>query len=245
MEQVCHKCKNDCGSGEILVVCEGFCESIRRFHASCAGLTDEEAGVCLHTNVMFMCDDCRELIENVRFRSIVSSMRVPENPVEKGVDRITNEIAKMSDLMNQLNVTIGSLLNTSESTSNTEMPSVSDKVPLLSSTKVWPDVSTAKRVHNSDEENKTFKLYISNIANDVTEEEVKQMISEAISVENIHAINCLKPPWRDVSTMDFVSYKVVIDRKYRSEALNSSSWPKGIRCREFKDHAVTTWRPGR
>lgn len=158
-------------------------------------------------------------------------------------------------MLNQLNETICSLKTTSNVSSNAApsaaVLSPTKDVSLLSSTKIAPDVSmsTADRIEDRvgvpDGRNETFKLYLSNIAVDVSEDEVKRMVSDALCVDEIYAINCLKPSWKDASSLDFISFKVEIDKRCRGKAMNSSTWPKGIRYREFKEHTETTWRPDR
>lgn len=245
MEQKCSTCKKDCCTGETTVVCEGFCEGIRRFHANCVGLTDEEADVCLYRNIMWMCDDCRNLMEDLRFRSTVNAPKSLGSPVTAEVECIRNEIAKISTMINEMNETIGSMIINPHTVSLNALSSPPDEMPPLSSTKNFPNASSASCVENYNGTNETFKFYLSNIANDVTEEEVKQMVKDSICVDEIYAITCLKPRWKDVSTMNFISFKVEIDGRHRTTALKSSIWPKGIRYREFNEHTATTWRPNR
>lgn len=247
MVQKCLKCSNDCCPGEILVACEGFCEGIRQFHARCVGLTEDEAGVCLYRNIMWMCDDCRDLMENIHFRSTVVAAKSINEPVSSQTETIEVEVAHLCKIVNQLNTTIGSLIDNISTSTPESLPLTTD-IPPLSSTIIQNTLSAetaAEEIRNLDGPNETFKLYLSNIANDVTGAEVNQMISNAIGVDRIYSIKCLKPTWKDVSTMDFISFKVEIDGKYRADALKSSNWPKGLRYREFKDYTETTWRPER
>ncbi|KXJ80678.1 hypothetical protein RP20_CCG023927 [Aedes albopictus] len=204
---------------------------------------------------MWMCEDCQTLMENMRFRSTVNAARALETPDVKVIESIRSEIANLSEMVNQLNGTIGTLKTSFHVPSNAAscdaLLSPPKDVSPLSSTKIAPDVSmsTADRIEDRvevpDGRNETFKLYLSNIAVDVSEDEVKRMVSDALCVNEVYAINCLKPTWKDASSLDFISFKVEIDKRCRDKALNSLTWPKGIRCREFKEHTETTWRPDR
>lgn len=124
MEQTCQQCKNSYCSEESVVVCEGFCEGIRRFHATCVGLSKEEADVCLFRNILWMCDDCRDLMENVHFRSYIKSTKPLETPIES----IKLEVAKVNAMLNRLNETIDSLRNAPISALNASSPSPPEDV---------------------------------------------------------------------------------------------------------------------
>lgn len=100
--------------------------------------------------------------------------------------------------------------------------------PLLSSTRVDRAI---KEQHNET----SLKLHISNIAIEVNEKEVLQMISNAIGVYQVH----------HVSSLDYISFKIGIDISYRETALQILNWPNGERCVEFVDCRATTWRPAR
>lgn len=224
MDYTCQKCKTICCPGETVVVCEGFCEDVRRFHAACVGLSNEEGDVCLYRNILWMCDDCRDLMENVHFRSSINAIKSLKKPVVSEVESIKWEIAKMSAKLNQIDETIGSLTNASSTSLNAALFSPPVDVPLLSSAEIVTASSSAELREHRNRREDTFNLYLSNIATDVTEE----MICEVLCIDKIHAINCLKPTWRDTSTMDFISFKVEIDEKHRRKALSSTNWPKGI-----------------
>lgn len=48
----------------------------------------------------------------------------------------------------------------------------------------------------------------------------------------------------DVNTLNFVSFKVGVDPKYRNAALDPSTWPRGILFREFEDNRSSNyWMP--
>lgn len=242
-EPNCGKCKCECLENETTVVCEGFCVGMHRFHARCVGLSDDEGEVCLHRNILWVCESCRDLIENIRFRDTVNSVRSMCSPVEKEVENLKTEVSKM-------NATIRTLLEKAAIASDdhcgaskpsersvSQQPLIDDTPP-LTSTMIASPLPTCS-------DTATVKLHISNIAIDVTENEVVQMIAESIGVMEIVSIRCLKPAWRDAATMDFISFRVEIPVCHRKNALNSSKWPKGIRCREFRDISNTSWRPVR
>lgn len=108
----------------------------------------------------------------------------------------------------------------------------------LSSTKINA-IDPAESVTNND----NLQLYVSNIAPDVTLREVEHMVCESIGVVSVLQVKRLISSWQDISTLNYVSYKVTIDAQFRDNALRISNWPSGVRCREFRDFHNSAWRP--
>lgn len=244
MAGYCRNCKTECLDSDSVVVCEGFCVGIQRFHARCVGLTDDEGGVCLYRNIMWMCDDCCALMENMRFRDTVNAVRSISCPVREEIEKLKTEVKAINDTLDCIKGKTpivpdeGCSAITSGSPMNVPHPLSPGHSSPLTSTRIGSSPSICTNATS-------LKLHLSNIANDVTEAEVVQMIANAIGVRDIISIKCLKPAWRDATTMDFISFKVEISDCHRLNALCSSRWPKEVKCREFKDFPNTTWRPTR
>lgn len=68
----CNACKIEICAEDVVVACEGKCEGSRYFHAKCVGLTYDEGCACLHSNIFWMCDGCRDIIEKGRFRDALT-----------------------------------------------------------------------------------------------------------------------------------------------------------------------------
>lgn len=117
---------------------------------------------------------------------------------------------------------------TNKSVACVNEPTHEEEFRFSPSTSYVPLSSTRVSVNRANEgqSNDSLKLHISNIANDVTEEEVLQMINEAIGVEQVRNIKCLVPPWKDLSSLDHISFKVEIENDYRETVLKTSTWPK-------------------
>lgn len=215
---------------------------MNRFHAKCVGLSEDQGRACSQRNIFWMFDECTELMGTIKFRAVVNKMRSHTKPLEIEIERLKSDAAEMREKMNTMqdHVTNKPVACVNEPTHEEEFrfsPSTS-YVP-LSSTRV--SVNRANEGQNND----SLKLHISNVANDVTEEEVLQMINKAIGVEQVRYIKCLVPPWKDLSSLDYISFKVEIEHYYRETALKTSTWPKGVRCREFVKFGNRTWRPMR
>lgn len=89
-----------------------------------------------------------------------------------------------------------------------------------------------------------FSLLLTNIDVSATENDIHRMASQAIGIhypERI-AVTKLVSKWK-CHKVDFVSFKIVFDLKFKSRAMNASSWPRNIQFREFVYRSKNTWKP--
>ncbi|XP_029731753.2 uncharacterized protein LOC115268007 [Aedes albopictus] len=103
---------------------------------------------------------------------------------------------------------------------------------------------TASRLPDSICDDENFDLLLTNIDGSVSEEDVHLMISRCLGTFENERINVRKlvPRWVDCSALDYVSFKIVLNRKWKSAAMMSSTWPGNIRFREFKKLRCP-WKP--
>lgn len=100
--------------------------------------------------------------------------------------------------------------------------------------------------HNSSgENNESFALYLTNIDSSVSESDINLMVSRCLEVSNEDRIDVKKlvPKWVDCSKLDFVSFKVVLHEKWKLQSLIASTWPRGVKFREFVNRFDHTWKP--
>lgn len=231
MIQNCETCKIEIVAEDVVVSCEGLCEDQRYYHARCVGLSYDEGCACLHQNIFWMCDPCRDSIEKARFRKAFGEKQNNEYATQDEIDCLKSEVNRISEVVSKMatNITTAPNQSTSTSTQCTYHHSP------LSSTKLFA---------NDPAPNESLlQLYVSNIAPDVTENEVKQMVCESIGAPNVLDVKCLVPPWKDVSTLNYVSFKVTVDAQFRESAFRISNWPSGVRLRQFRDYYNSVWRP--
>ena len=50
------------------------------------------------------------------------------------------------------------------------------------------------------------------------------------------------PKWKNAITIDYVSFKVVLDCNLKTNAMTASTWPRRVKFREFVNRQ-STWRP--
>nr|XP_029720845.1 uncharacterized protein LOC115262586 [Aedes albopictus] len=103
---------------------------------------------------------------------------------------------------------------------------------------------TASRLPDSICENENFDLLLTNIDGSVSEEDVQLMVCRCLGTRDNECINVRKlvPRWVDCSAFDYISFKIVLNRKWKSVAMMPSTWPRNIRFREFKKVRFP-WKP--
>lgn len=237
MQRICGKCKEQIDADVRAVVCEGFCENINPFHLECVGLALEYADACLHQNIMWMCDSCRDMMESIKFRNTVNKLRCDAEPpkvLNSELKQLKHEIRTIHKSLMELS----DIVKDGKNSSDLALP-ISTR-DILSSTVIHDEYTKA-----STNDASNFELFLSNIAPDVTEEDVGELVRNTLNLSEPIYVKRLVPAWRNVTTLDYVSFKVKLKQKHRLNALDATIWPTGIRCREFKNYPTIAWKPTR
>lgn len=238
MIHYCDTCKLEIVAEDIVVSCDGLCEDQRIFHARCVGLSYDEGCACLHRNVFWMCDSCRDSIEYARFRKVFHEKQENAYATRSELDCLKSEINRISEIISRTVPDPAAVRRQPTSFVNQQLDRFADqKCSPLSSTKL----NASDPAVNPDDTN--LQLYVSNIAPDVKETDVKRMVCDSIGANDLINVKCLVPSWKNVHTLNFVSFKVTVHAQFRDAALRSSNWPSGVRCRIFKDFSDSVWRP--
>lgn len=233
MRNQCTACNVEITAEDIVVSCEGFCEQFRYFHAKCVGLSYDEGCACLHENIFWMCDTCKDVIAKGRCREAMKevnnfAMITELNSIKSELNRISQTVLKIE----------GNFTDPNESSKLQCSQELTGNTSPLSSTKL--DAIVENHSPSTDD---NLQLYVTNIANDVSDDEVKDMVCESIGAREVLGIKRLVAYGTNIATLDYVSYKVTVDAQFRSTATKSSSWPDGVRCREFRSYTRRAWRP--
>lgn len=115
-----------------------------------------------------------------------------------------------------------------------------DPKPLIGGTKA----SYANTVLTVPPPREQFWLYLSRIHTSVKGEAMETLAKECLQCDDpIHVISLVKKN-ADMSSLNFISFKVGMDVKYRDVALNPATWPQGILFREFEGASTKNyWAP--
>lgn len=232
----CHECNFQISSRDPVVTCSGFCKNDHQFHAVCVGLSVDEGLACNHPNILWICNPCRGKLVK-RSRTIPAAFDQPDN---EAIISINEKIVKMQQSIDDLAQHFNGY---GEASKAIEQPEDLGNLQAIGHSS--PLTSTKLDASENSQQNADCSLFVSNIANDVTNDEVLQMVNETIGLDDVISVKCLVPPWKDKSSLDYISFKVVVKLNQRDPDLKVFNWPKGIRCREFIDRSNETWRPAR
>lgn len=243
----CNKCPLRINtSAGLFVVCAGPCA--KAFHITCVGLKKDH--LCsLSSNVLWFCEECLN-----RFREW-KSITSPAVPVkEPELQTVNREIA---DLKNQVAEILHTLKTIKPNTPSSDY-TVHHSTPISSSnlsngtnvdSACW-DVNNSiqpeqnnERMRGASETN--FSLFMTNIDSRVSEKEIKTMVSQCLGAPETECreVKKLVSKWMNCNATDNASFKVVIDGKWKEMAVKASTWPQGVKYREFVDRPINRWRP--
>lgn len=107
-----------------------------------------------------------------------------------------------------------------------------------------PQMSSCSTMPNLQQKD-TFSLFLSNIHSYANISDVECMVRKSIGIEDEEEIKVSKlvPSWKDVSQLEYVSFKIVLNVRWKKTALSLSTWPTGIKFREFVCLSRTIWSP--
>lgn len=252
---LCKKCTHGIDmKTECFIVCEGKCRE--RYHARCVELSEDDVSV-IKKNVIWLCNDCLAAFHEERYQELIeckqeSTHSGPEVEIVKEIKSLKVQIANIAALLS------GAVTNSSSEESSMKIVST----PLTS-----PDACSAKRESNSEHGNtngewstknrhsdnvwhqqeqqsfSSFSLLLSNVDNRVTEDDIDALVSKSLGITDNVNVTKLVPKWKSCEEMDYISFKVVLDEKWKSTALRPSTWPPTLKCREFVNRHRCTWYP--
>lgn len=245
----CDRCAKSIKRADDVITCMGFCEHI--VHLRCTNFEKSIAkAISDSQNLFWMCDECTKLMKIVCFQNAISSVGNSINELTKNQEAANAELksvlAKHSEQIAQLSSRI-------QSTTPTIADSVSRRAmkrrrteelapiakPLLGGTKSTDDVSIATVPPPTP----LFWIYLSRLHTSVKPDIVEKLTKDSLHCESAKAVPLVKQG-TDINSLNFISFKVGVDPKYRLSALDPSSWPKGILFREFEDNrAKNFWMP--
>lgn len=229
---------------DLYTVCDGICA--KSFHAECVGV--QESDLCaLSSNIIWICDPCMKMFCKMRERnftdvatntdlrcSLMDEVNVLKNTVAEIVQTLSNVVQNQNSFVPK----------------NCSTPISSPKVfdgsrENISSTKQHDCTDcTDSPSEITEHESDVFSLYLSNIDRRATENDISVIVYEQLGSSLLcYDIVKLIPKRRNAMNLDYVSFKIVLDKRLKPAALTASTWPKGIKFREFVNRFNDTWKP--
>lgn len=237
----CAKCPCRINRNEhLFATCRGPCG--KSYHALCAGLLTDQVSA-LSESVFWLCGGCSAAFGKWKTDFQPEPVVSLPNPVEAEIAELKFQVTNILDTL----ATIKTNLSTCS-------PPVSS-TPVASSTLFdgtndnkrgcFCDTNTSQIDASVKNDSKDFSLFLTNVNSSTTVEEICAIVSRCLGAPTIECrqIKKLVPKWVDCKTLEYVSFKIDLNEKWKSLALTASTWPRGIKFREFWSRSNCTWKP--
>lgn len=246
----CDKCKSTIRRNKgNWMACDGFCSKM--FHTECISLTESDLMTCIARNIMWFCDECLPKLWEIKNRETVNSTKSIDvisrdtiTSLEAQIEKLNADIANMNETLQD----VISCSNTREGKSDARRtfcePNSMQQSNLLCGTKdSTPSFSNCSTSSPSCSTSHCFWMYFTRIASFTSENDIRNLVRESLHCDGRIFVRKLVPPWKDPATMDYVSFKVGIAENFKDMAMETSTWPKGLRFREFVNAENSLWAP--
>lgn len=224
----------------LYVVCSGPCGE--SFHVGCVDMSRDHLR-SLTNGTVWMCERCMSA-----FNDWKNAQNKPPPITE--IDKLHSEISELKTLI------VDTLQRTiSNDTPSAGMP-IHHSTPVPSSIMCGtnntytnqcddPDMNCNRTEQNDDVHSINFSLLLTNIDNAVSESEIRSMVARCLGApeEDCLSVRKLVSKRIDCSLLDYISFKVVLKKRWKVLALRMSTWPEGIKFREFVYSTRNVWKP--
>lgn len=91
----------------------------------------------------------------------------------------------------------------------------------------------------------SFSLLLSNIDNATTESDIERLVCRCLGASTGDCIRIVKlvSSRTDCRLLDYISFQVILNIKILPCACQQSTWPDGIKFREFRHRQRNVWKP--
>nr|XP_029729300.1 uncharacterized protein LOC115266837 [Aedes albopictus] len=252
----CKKCTSPViTKSQPFIYCNGLCATV--YHATCVELSKSELAAVSppNRNSFWLCDECfTEFIHwrndrkgNVKESTAVAEpLLIPEQQYaqQRDVDELK---MKVDFILTVLASTASCHVDTGimpHSTPNSSRSSDSEMIRPNECTPMASVHASPARLSNPVGGEESFALVLTNIDGSVSEEDIQLMVARCLGASDAECRNVRKlvPRWVDCSTLDYISFKIVLNCKWKSTAMASATWPSNLKFRELK-RRESTWKP--
>ena len=248
----------------------GFCDGVYHIRHQCCGFNLRTCSEAFARGaVMFICPQCKSELKGRSVRAYIADLNSPQLSGSEASNGVASQLQQLSSLVEALSKKVDNITSTP---ARSIIPcSPSSGAASGSKTPLWPKLSgSVKRRRNDFDQiappaaNRgtkqmsfdnlsvssimpaapppTFWLYLSGFHPQVSDEDVKTIVSRCLDSAEPSNVTRLVPKGKDVSSMSFVSFKIGLDPATKPLALNADNWPAGLMFREFVDQSKNTAR---
>lgn len=223
----------------LYAVCAGPCGN--SFHISCIGMRREQLQA-LSQSIVWLCKECQ-----TAFSGWKDSLQDSSSAL--------NDTSTVNTEISLLKTQVATIMDTLERIIPRDSSSVTDDLPHstpIATTNVTSGTNLSiehQRSGPNEAPERTrdncFSLLLTNIDTAVSEHEVESMVHRCLGVPIEDRINAKKlvPKRIDCRSLDYISFKIDLNWKWKDLAMCVSTWPSNIKFREFQRRPVTTWKP--
>lgn len=211
-------------------------------------------------NGYWMCQGCKNLMDNARFQQAMSSMNSAIDEIKSThqqiVDGLKAEIkdSLIAELRQEIQGGFSKLSSASGrntfqfqakaqtsgngkrplSPRNTAINGQPPKTPRLvtPTARVGNGPTPLPTVSTTDSNEERFWLYVSNFHRSVTEDDIFNSTRTSLNTNDL-VVKLLKPRNRSLAECSFVSFRVGVPLQCKTQAMQPSAWPQGATFREF------------
>lgn len=218
-------------------MCEGRCA--KRFHCECVSVSEDQM-CAFTTNILWICDGCLKDFHKYRERVFTDSATdaSPDTSVQDAILDLKSTVSGIVETLAKVIQKTGTIAP--HSSTPVSSPKLFD-----GTAEIFGNASDNNGTQEASEERRDFSLYLTRIDRCVTETDISHLVSRSLAAPLSSCSNVVKlvPKWKDVSNLDYVSFKIVLNAKWKSKALSVSTWPRRVKFREFFDRSDETWKP--
>lgn len=254
---VCKKCSLSIDHNvQRSVMCEGDCA--RSFHMECAQLSEKEVTV-KSINYIWLCNECLDSFRKARddrasreYSREGTGLDVSHDMESSGAAQksMENEIAQLKHAVAGIIETLAKYtptVPTANSLLRHSTPVSSNTLQDGTNASSFSAIDNEGSQQQDGMDDRTFSLLLTNIDANVAVRDVHQMVVQALGVgsnplDHIDVVK-LVSHWNSHRSTDYVSFKIVLDNRWKRKALDASTWPKRIKFREFVKRQIDTWKP--
>lgn len=238
---------------ERYTICEGRCA--KRYHAACVGLSEATISALFSKNILWMCDEC--LLDFCNTRD-ASAEDVKPNDCCTHQSKCEAEIEELKTKVNDvIDVLTTMVSQRSQPGAHNHHHPPAASTPVLSSLKSDHLFDGTKETNARDSMSSsdkgtfearndfrdTFSLFITNVDRSTTDDDISKLVCECLNTDDHDEFRVKKlVSNQNLHELDYISFKITLDRKWKSLALQPSTWPKYLRYREFVNRRAI-WKP--
>lgn len=235
----------------LYAVCNGPCNS--SFHISCVGISKDQLR-SLSRGVLWLCNACLSCFHDWKKSAQISppsnahSMQQDVSELKHQVSRIMQALDLSSNqsspsdavLRHSTPITTAALMNGSNVSYDGASAIQCDQVEQNE------DQVRDQEMEDTAENNPSFSLLLTNIDNTVSESDIKVMVCGCLRAPTADCESVVKlvPRRMDCTSLDYISFKVVLKSRWKFLAMRASTWPTAVKFREFLSRQKRTWKPG-